>query len=112
MYHTTLSYEKWQSLLLVEQLANVGSEVERAMIWRAKNQKYMKLALFRALELIDLTLKDTKNREGLREITRIREFIIDYFLGSNQYGSSDAFWKRYFMAYTVASGKNRKLRIL
>lgn len=105
MYHVTLSSKKWNSFPLVEQLANIGSEVERSLKWRDKNEEYMKLAIYRALELIDLTLNDPKNKQGLKEITRIREFIIDYFFGSNHYGSSDAFWQRYFMAYTVASAR-------
>jgi hypothetical protein len=103
MLHATLSSEKWNTFPLIEQLANIGSEVERSIKWREKNYDYMMLAVYRALELIDLTLHDPKNMGGLKEIARIREFIIDYFLGTNIYGSSDVFWQKYFMVYTRAT---------
>jgi hypothetical protein len=34
--HKNLAAGKWNSLAFFEQMANVGSEVERAIIWREK----------------------------------------------------------------------------
>ena len=63
VYHKNLSKKRWFNMKLVEQMANIGSEVERTIIWKNKGDKqYQKLAFERALELIDLTLKDPKNR--------------------------------------------------
>lgn len=90
----------------VEQLGNIGSEVSRAIIWRSKNVDYMKQAVYRALELLDFTVNDKKNRECLREILRIRECIADYFLGDNLYHFTDQWWEKYFMIYAVAARKN------
>jgi hypothetical protein len=48
--HRDLAAGRWRSLSFVEQLANVGSEVERALNWRQKqNTDYSLLALDRAL---------------------------------------------------------------
>jgi len=49
------------TLTLVEQMANVGSEVERAFELEGKsNSAYCQKALERALELLDFTLDDLK----------------------------------------------------
>lgn len=59
--HKELSRGKWKKLSLIEQMANIGSEVERAISWKNKNSKeYSAMAFERALELIDLTLSDEK----------------------------------------------------
>ncbi len=86
--HPELAAGRWSQLSLVEQLANVGSEVERALRWRAKHQEaYGRQAFKRALELIDLTLADFKNASRLKEVARLRELFVDNFFGSNQYFS-------------------------
>ena len=66
--HKELSQGKWQKMSLIEQMANIGSEVERAINWKNKNDKeYSRMAFERALELIDLTISDGKNRWRLRK---------------------------------------------
>jgi len=106
--HAELSAGKWFRLSLVEQLANVGSEVERAIRWRRKgNPEYGRRAFERALELLDLTIADEKNRLRLKELTRLREALADYFCFENQYGSTDESWQRYFHAFTYAAALRR-----
>ena len=101
--HTKLQNGGWQKLSLMEQLANVGSEVERAIKWKNKNNsKYSQLAFFRALELLDYSLADRKNISRLSEITRLREILVDYFFGVNIYASTDEKWQRYFYSFTFA----------
>lgn len=102
--HQGLAAGRWEKLSLVEQLANVGSEVGRALAWREKgNGKYSQLAVERGLELLDLTLADRKNRTRLKEVARVRELLVDYFLGENQFASSAEFWRRYFYPLTYAA---------
>ena len=77
--HRELSQGKWKKLSFFEQMANIGSEVERAINWKNKNnEEYSRLAFERALELIDLTITDEKNLKRLRELTRVRENLVDY----------------------------------
>lgn len=102
--HKELANGRWNELSLTEQLANVGSEVERTMSWKKKgNAEYSRMAFERALELLDLSLGDQKNFARLREIARVREGLVDYFLAKNEYASSDEIWKKYFYAFTFAA---------
>ncbi|MBI2641449.1 hypothetical protein HYW87_02530 [Candidatus Roizmanbacteria bacterium] len=106
IFHKDL-VSRWNSLSSVEQMANIGAEVGRAIIWRKKDKKYSLMAFYRALELLDFTMNDPKNRESLREITRLRELIVDYFAGDNIYNSSDEQWERYFYPFNLAVRRGR-----
>ena len=106
--HQELAAGRWFRLSLVEQLANVGSEIERTMRWREKgNDEYARRAFERALELLDLTIADEKHRSRLKELTQLRETLADYFWFDNRYGSSDESWRRYFHAFTYAAALGR-----
>ncbi|MGB9721865.1 MAG: hypothetical protein ACPL28_10345 [bacterium] len=105
--HKTLAQGRWFQLTLIEQLSNIGSEVERVIRWRQKNQKYSIEAIERALELIDLTVADVKNRKRLKELLRLREALVDYFYFDNQYGSSDKLWHNYFYPFFYSARKER-----
>jgi hypothetical protein len=106
--HRDLAAGRWFGLPLVEQLAHVGSEIERTMHWRAKgNAEYARRAFERALELLDLTMADVKHRSRLRELTRLREVLVDSFWFDNRYGSTDESWHRYFHAFTHAAALSR-----
>ncbi|RKX93222.1 MAG: hypothetical protein DRP84_08765, partial [Spirochaetes bacterium] len=61
-------------------------------------------AFFRALELVDFTISDSRNKKGgrLKELCRLREVLADYFFGNNQYNSSEDSWHKYFFAFTWA----------
>jgi hypothetical protein len=102
--HKEAAAGRWYELSLVEQMANIGSEVFRAIKWKNKaDLRTSQLAFERALELCDLTLADPKNIGRLREVARTREFLVDYFFGDNLYGSSDANWEKYFYAFNYAA---------
>lgn len=101
--HQKLASGKWNKLSFFEQMANIGSEIFRTISWREKNQKYSQMAFERALELLDLTISDPKNIDRLKEICRAREALVDYFIGSNQYGSTDQSWQNYFYAFNYAA---------
>jgi hypothetical protein len=102
--HKDLAAGRWNSLSLCEQMANVGSEVERAIQWREKrNAQYSHMAFERALELLDLTVADEKNRKRLKELLRLREMLADYFAFENVYQSSDRSFQNYFSAFNFAA---------
>ena len=105
--HKDLAAGRWIQLTFIEQMANIGSEVERALNWQAKNNPaYGRKACERALELLDLTLDSTKGLARLKEVARVREAIVDYFYGSNEFISTDASWRRYFSHFTYAARRN------
>ncbi|MFA5777583.1 MAG: hypothetical protein WC906_04040 [Parcubacteria group bacterium] len=105
--HKNLAEGRWNSLSFLEQMANVGSEVERALKWKEKsNAEYSQLAFDRALELLDLTISDEKNRLRLKEILRLREMLADYFVFSNAYNSAGKNFQNYFYSFTFAA-RNR-----
>jgi hypothetical protein len=102
--HKDLASGHWFELSLVEQLANIGADVERCLRWSLKNNQDKSRAAFdRAIDLIDLTVKDPKNRNRLREILRVREALIDYYLYDNEYNSTAEQWQRYFYQFNYAA---------
>jgi len=105
--HKDLAAGRWVKLSFFEQMANIGSEVERALNWKAKNNvDYAQKAFERILELIDLTLEGTRNPTYFKEIARMREAIVDYFFGTNQFMSTENFWRKYFSHFSYAVRKN------
>ena len=104
--HRDLAAGRWWELSLHEQLGHVGSEISRAIRWTDRNPDLARGALHRALELLDLTLADPRQRQSpprLREIARTREVVVDFFAGSNEYGSSGPSLQKYFDAYALAA---------
>lgn len=106
--HRSLAEGRWNTIPFLEQMAHIGGEVERAINWRNKGKPdNFRLAYERALELCDLLLDDPKNRTRLRELCRVRESLVDYFEGENEYGSTDKLLGDYFNAFAYAARKDR-----
>lgn len=109
----SLSYEElaagsWGSFGLYEKLAAVGAEVGRSLNWREKgNDDYSNRAFERALALLDFTIRDEKNAARLRELCRLREFLVDSFMYDNEYGSTPELWRKYFGAFEYAAARGR-----
>lgn len=107
--HKGLTFERWCTFSVYEQLANVGSDIERTIYW--KNQQESddsKKAFERALELLNLTILDPKNRgPRLKELARVREVLIDHFVYDNVYNTTDEEWQRYFFDFTYAAALQR-----
>lgn len=103
VYHQGLTKEKWFSMNIFEQMANVGSEVHRTISWREKNADFSRKAFDRGLELLDLTIDDPKNRSRLKELLRTREALVDYFIYDNEYKSTDQQWQNYFYSFNYAA---------
>jgi hypothetical protein len=102
--HKGLASGRWKELPLAVRMAHIGSEVERALNWREKNNsEYSRRALERALELIDLSLECPHKVSHLKEIARLRELLVDYFLGDNEFKSTESSWRRYFSHFTRAA---------
>lgn len=100
----------WNAFSLEEQLANVGSEVIRSIKWRSKDQGISERAAERALELLQFTKSDPKNRSRLRELCRLYEVLVNDLYGFSDYEPDLAALERYFLAYTFAASKTRAAR--
>ncbi len=104
IYHTGLTIEKWGSYTFLVRMANIGSEVFRAISWKEKqNSEYADLAFQRSLELFDATKSTTLTPSQLKELCRLREIWADYYAGENIYGSDNNFFNNYFNFITVRS---------
>lgn len=102
--HKDLACGRWESFSLSEQLANVGSDVERTIQWKKKNNvEYSQQACERALELLDLTIADPKNKKRLKELVRVRAMFADHYMGINEYSFTDEFWQQYFFDFNYAA---------
>jgi len=106
--HQNLASGRWKKMPFFEQMANVGSEVERTIRWKQKeNREYSQMAFERALELLDFTISDEKNGKRLKELMRLRETLADYFKFDNDYHSTDKSWSNYFYSFNYASRLGR-----
>jgi len=101
--HKELASGKWFELPLAVQLANIGSEVSRAKNWQGRDERIFWGAVERALELFDLTLRDSRWRGRLEEIGRVKEVFCDTVLGSRDYKTSFEELNRYFNCFLFAS---------
>lgn len=91
-------------------MANVGTDVERAIKWKQKGDMELSRGAFeRALELLTFTILDPKNRTRLKELCRVREFLIDHFLCNNDYQTTDEYWQSYFYDFAYAAAIERGL---
>ena len=93
----------WTRYSIYQQLGNIGSEVGRAFKWKAVDDKKAVSAAERALELLDWTLADGKNKKFLKEIARVREVFADSFFAENNYGETEKTWNSYFLPYALAA---------
>lgn len=107
--HKELAAGRWFTFSLMEQLANVGTDVERAIQWKKRgNLVSSEQAVERALELMALTIDDKKNRKRLKELVRVRSMLADYFLGINEFNFTAEYWQKYFYDFNYAAALARK----
>ena len=98
--HASLSQGRWFEFSFMEQLANIGSEINR--IVKAKNdQKKFDSSVLRVLELIDLTIQDKRWKNSIKEILRVREVFCDTVFGDNQYNTSLDDLNKYFFYFAL-----------
>ena len=94
---------RWGAMTIAEQLANVGSEVERALrAHESRNDTRRDHAITRALELFDLTAADPRWRgPRRREVLRAREQFCGQLFAEPSPAVSAAGLRRYFLAFAV-----------
>lgn len=103
--HSELAAGRWQTFTLAEQMGNIGSEISRAIKWKNKNDDIFRNAIFRALELLDLTITDKRWVSGVKEITRVKEVLCDIVFGEGQYHTRLEDLDKYFSRFALAARK-------
>jgi hypothetical protein len=97
-----MNIEKWEKIPFELQMGNIGSEINRVILWdESGDRKGKENALWRALELLDLTISQRRSWELLR----LKEIVCDKFLGENSYKVSSKFLKNYFLDFALLSSK-------
>ncbi|MEK7630467.1 MAG: hypothetical protein AAB417_00330 [Patescibacteria group bacterium] len=103
--------ERWHKLSLEEQLGNIGSEVSRAGRWQDKDEKTFWGAVERGLELLDLTIADTRlNLAEKTEVARAREVFCDAVFGGHEYGTTFENLLPYFDQFALATRRVQGVR--
>lgn len=100
-YYKELANGRWFTFSFDEQMGNLGADISRAANWSDKDKKMSQLHFKMGLELLDLTIKDLKNHEKLIQLNRLREMLIDWFLGENKCGATGKSWDEYFYPFSV-----------
>ncbi|MBS0625156.1 MAG: hypothetical protein JSS32_03815 [Verrucomicrobia bacterium] len=85
----------WAKFSLVEQMANIGSEVSRALRAQGNPTRFWG-AVARALDLFYLTIEDIRWKGRRREILRVRELFAAAALGSDEFKTTLQDLDRYF----------------
>jgi hypothetical protein len=103
--HTSLASGRWAELSVVEQLANIGSEVDRTFrAHEAGRIDRRDNALARALELFDLTASDPRWRgPRRREVLRAREYFCDTLFSDCPDPRDATFLRKYFLQFATAA---------
>jgi hypothetical protein len=109
--HRDLASGRWYTLPLAEQLANVGSEVTRAIrADTAGRPDRRDRAIERALELFDLTAADDRWRgHRRREILRLREEFCRLFFTGDPPPDSAAGLERYFRFFGILARRAHRV---
>lgn len=103
--HREAAAGRWTRLDIVEQMANVGSEVERAIRAHETGRvRRFEPALGRTLELFDLTATDPRWKgPRRREILRAREEFCRLFFDDDVPKQSVSGLRRYFLHFAIAA---------
>jgi hypothetical protein len=105
--HLDFAAVNWSKMSLIEQMANIGSEVSRTIRARNNPQRYWG-AVTRALELFFLTVEDAQSKgRRLKEILRVRELFCAAVLGNKEFNTSLEDLDKYFLYFALLTRADR-----
>ena len=91
---------RWFEMPVGMQISNIGSEVNRALRWKNKNEPEKMMSFYqKAIELIRLTEEDPKNAHRKNELHFCEEELADYFLGENLYGTTPGMITKFYDSF-------------
>jgi len=78
--HKNLESGKWQKFSMKQRELMIANELNRAKNWiEKKDLEEVKNCYERALELLDLTIEITKDKNRLKEYLRLREMMAKFY---------------------------------
>lgn len=90
----------WYNMPVKMQLANVGSEVNRALNWKKRGNEQRTVSFCnKAIEFLEIMKTDKKNHNRIGELNFCIEELKDFFLGDNIYGTTDEALMKYYDAF-------------
>ena len=91
---------KWFEMSVGMQISNIGSEVSRAIRYKNKGDKQKQINFCnKAIEFLNIIKQDPKNAHRQREFDFCIEELRDYFLGNNEYNTTDEMLTKYYDAF-------------
>ena len=90
---------KWYSMPVNVQIANIGSEVERALRWKDRDPKKAENFCRKAISFWEIVKSDPKNRFREEEFQTAMDELEDFFLGENLYQTTEQDLRRYYDAF-------------
>lgn len=104
---------RWAELPLIDQMANISSEVGRASKWKKLGKESMAHGAFiRALDLIDATIavgridNPTMRSALLEELCRARDLFCEEYLSQDPSAVEPS--EKYFNAFAIAYSRHKK----
>jgi len=107
-YQTKEFVKRWRRFDLIDQLANIGSELNRVIMWQKRDKQKVKEFAHATLDLFDLTIDDPRWRYRLKEILRARYLFCDALWGKNEFKTSLQDLEKYFFHYAYYSRNRRR----
>ncbi len=90
---------RWNQMCISEQMLNIGGEIQRAI--DRKDKEVSKTYLLKAIDWLELTKKDPKNKNRIGELNVVEEELLDFF-GENQFHNDAkslmSYWNSFFSA--------------
>jgi hypothetical protein len=74
-----MELNRWENFNKREQLLTIGAEFMRAKVWQEKDKDKFLSALERALELINITLRDAKWENNPQMILGLRDEVSKFY---------------------------------
>ena len=89
----------WYSMPVNVQIANIGSEVGRALRWKDRDPQKAENFCRKAISFWEIVKSDPKNRFRVKEFQAAIDELEDFFLGENLYQTSEQVLRHYYDAF-------------
>lgn len=107
-FHKGLATGRWQTMTLMEQLANISSELHRALAFQRRPDDRFENARDRTIELLDLSVTDPRWRGRGSELARFREVCKDVLFGAHEYHMTGEQLEAYLLWFALRYQRSKQ----